>query len=171
MGKIVSKEEFLSIDSMLDDFVSDPNDDYKEYKEAIRNDKLSDEFNMALSGVDRLRAKSTQEKIEFIINSMFAGDKLEIEKIEKLTLKFIEIYETYLNRKVEDPERNILNTTMQILLWRVKGKGFSQIVSFRYSYITRLKERKEIRKSSEPTSFDNLEANYSPVYQAIPKKT
>jgi hypothetical protein len=174
LRKIVSKDETIEADSALDDFGSDPNDDYKEYKEAIKLDTLSDEYNMATTEVERLKVSDAQQKIEFIIDAMFIGDKLEIEKLSELQEQFIEIYETYLNRPVEKAERYILGTTMQILLWRVQGRGFSQIVSFRYAYIARLRERKEIlewnRFSNDNTLFDNLEAKYSPMYQPIPNK-
>jgi len=174
LRKIVEKDELLNNDSLLDDFISDPNDDYKEYKEAIKNDALDEDFNMALTEVARLKKEDVLQKIEFIIEKMFEGGKLEIKRIEDLTTQFIEIYESYLNRPVEPAERYILNTMMQILFWRVQGRRFSQIVSFRYSYIARIKERKDILKAyshrDDVELFDILEANYSPIYQPIPNK-
>jgi len=174
LRKIVVKDEVLHSDSLLDDLTSDPNDDYKEYKEAIKNDALDEDFNMALTEVARLKNESAQQKIEYIIEKMFEGDKLELKRIEELNAQFIGIYESYLNRPVEPAERYILNTMMQILFWRVQGRKFSQIVSFRYSYIARIKERKEMLKAfshrDDVELFDILEANYSPIYQPIPNK-
>ncbi|MDD4000295.1 MAG: DEAD/DEAH box helicase [Bacilli bacterium] len=184
--RIIKKEIPLDILSQLD-ITIDQNDDYKEYKEAIRNGTFSEEYNLTETEIMRLK-QLTPYFVERIISSIYDRDKLDFSKIiENIDIKktitnyFIHIYRNYLNRNLTKPEESILSTAVKILFWRIRGKKFNQIVNFRYSYSARTAERKQLEKamneaiSLEEKNFqkdrlDNLLSKSLTTYQMIPNK-
>ena len=198
-GQIVIKEssrlqlrKILNNDTRLDevsqlDRETDSNDDYKEYKEAIKHNEFSEEYNLTNKELERVSGETAQIAIASILDQLFIAGKLSINTDIDLTLKsmiykdFEAIYAAYLNRALTSAERDILNNVVKIMMWRILGKSFSQIVWYRYSYAARTAERNAIAEKIKNTSNQNkkywleqeaksLEARYLPMFQMIPNK-
>lgn len=167
------------------DITTDSKDDYKEYKEAIKNNEYSEDYNLTNKELDRVSNEKSHQAISSILNQLFASKEDEINgDIALLPLIFNDfeiVYSEYLNRKLHPAESNILNEVVRIMIWRIMGKSFSQIVWQRYSYAARTKERKEIEeriaRSNNPDEQYRLQqeertlvARSLSMFQMIPNK-
>jgi Superfamily II helicase len=181
LRKIVENEILLDTESQLDINI-DPNDDYKEYKEAIKQDKFSEKYNLTDGELNRIQNEDSEKYIKKIIELLFDKNtnireisyELDEEIYKDILDNFSYLYEIYLNRRLTEPEKFIINTALKIMLWRIKGHKFSQIVWYRYSYAARTKERNELMKKSK-TSFEisyckSLPAKPITQFNQIPNK-
>lgn len=183
LRKIINNDIRLSEISELD-IVTDPNDDYKEYKEAIKTGEFCEEFNLTNKEMERLQSPESSHYIKLILDNIFDSDN-NIKQItstldDKLYVEiisyFIKIYEKYLNRTLTDPEVYVLTTTIKILFWKIRGKKFSQIVWYRYSHAAKTQERNQIRKNTKLSEYSkNIQERAVPAasiteYQMIPNK-
>ena len=134
------------------DISTNPNDDYKEYKEAIKNNDYSEEYNLTNQELTRVSDEKSRRAIESILDQLFVSEDSDINYDIALSANsliyndFDTIYAEYLNRKLTTAESYILNNVVKIMIWRIMGKSFSQIVWQRYSYAARTIERNEIEK-------------------------
>lgn len=198
-GQIVIKEtsrlklrKILQSDIRLDevsqlDTVTESNDDYKEYKDAIKNNEFSEVYNLTNKELERVSSETVHHAIGSILEQLFISGKVVINHNVDLTFNsfiykdFETIYAAYLNRSLTSAESGILNNVIKIMMWRILGKSFSQIVWYRYSYAARTAERKEIQerinRSADPDERyrlqqedRSLQAKYLPMFQMIPNK-
>lgn len=186
LRSILRKDIRLDNESQLDKETI-LNDDYKEYKEAIKNDQFCEEYNLTNNELERLTHFDAQQAVKDILDKLFINEEirtdLQIEGEEKMAIynDFETIYSSYLNRQLEPAESSILISTIRIMIWRIIGKSFNQIVWYRYSYTARTNERKELKKKMSESLDDNekhllkqeemsLDAKYIPMYQPIPNK-
>lgn len=186
LRKILKSDIRLSEISQLD-VATDGNDDYKEYKDAIKNGEFSEEYNLTNKELSRLERECVVSAVKKILDELFINGNLKLSKSVDLTVNalfykaFEEIYTAYLNRQLTTAESEILNSVVKIMLWRILGKSFSQIVWYRYSYAARTTERNLIKKQIENISDKNeiyklqqydrsLLAHYIPMFQMIPNK-
>ena len=93
----------------------------------------------------------------------------------KIREKFEKIYIAYLNRaELSSGEKSVLSNAIKILVWQINGKTFKQVVWYRYSYITRLEERKELMKQKNKkeaqNEIANMEARFTMECSDIPNK-
>lgn len=186
--QIMLTDDELSETSQLDTDTDD--EDYKEFKEAIKNDTFSDEYNLTNSEVERLRNDNVNYAVVGILNSMFKNNSLislkdinqDYENKLSLYNHFAELYVIYLNgRQLSDGERSVLNTAIKILLWKVYCKTFKDICWYRYSYAAKIEERKKIlkeynstqnasKKEHLTTKLNGLYANFLTGYADLPNK-
>lgn len=154
------------------------NEDYNEFKEAILNNTLSDEFNLAEKDLEKITSDDTDQLIRKIINAIFKDNNTlltlnEISNDEWFRLdlysNFRSLYSTYLGRELENGEANVLNTAIKIILWRIHGKTFKNICWYRYSYATKSHEKETLERLGKRT--DQLEAAFFSGYHDIPDKT
>ena len=182
LRKIVKNDILLDSSSQLD-YLIDPNDDYKEYKEAIKNGEFSEEFNLTNKELERIQNKTSEFYIEKILDELFNPNdeiteitaKMDEEKFVKILDCFKHLYENYLNRELCIAEKYIVDTTIKIMLWKIKGKKFNQIVWYRYAYAARTIERNEILRrynnSDEALQITRtLRANWLTQFNTIPNK-
>ncbi len=183
LRKIIKNDIKLNEISELD-ILTDVNDDYKEYKEAIKTGEFNEEFNLTNKEMDRIQSNSAKHYIKLIIDNIFDSVG-EIKQISvalndsfyvEIISYFVKIYEIYLNRALTDAENYILTTTIKILFWKIRGKKFSQIVWYRYSYAAKTQERQQIRNNKETNDNlrkiqeQSLSASYITAFQMIPNK-
>lgn len=180
--KIIKNDTNINEISELDITV-DPNDDYKEYKEAIKNDDLCEEYNLTNKEVKRLQSDESMFFIKNVIDNIFNNDgnikNIETNFNDSLYMGIIanlkKIYEIYLNRELTDAESYIAITALKIILWKIKGRKFSQVVSYRYAYASRIKDRADINTENISENFKNIRQNSLPAnpiteFQMIPNK-
>ena len=163
LRQIVENDILLDSISQLD-ITTDPNDDYKEYKEAIKNDQFSEKFNLTFSELERVQNITSEFYVEKILECLFNDGQLidisynlDDEVYVRVLGYFCKIYENYLKRPLCIAENYVLTTAIKIMLWRIKGKKFSQIVWYRYSYASRTRER-NITMSEAKTDLDKIQA-------------
>lgn len=174
--KIIEQDEVLDNISALEKNESH-DDDYNEFKNAILNDTLSDEYNLSEKELEKLTNNNINVIVENILNSVFNGSELvslkEISQDENNRLalysNFKDLYSMYLGRLLNDAESDVLNTAIKIILWRVHAKTFKNICWYRYSYVTKTHEKERLKKLG--LKNDNLQAGYLTGYNDIPDKT
>lgn len=150
LRKIITSEDILKDVSLLEDDNID--DDYKDFKEAILSNTLSDEYNLTEKQLNNLSDSNTQEIVRALLDCMFQNNTLvSLKSINedtdfKLNLyhQFERLYSSYLKRELVDGEKSVLNTAIKILIWKIHCKTFKDICFYRYAYASRLKERKEL---------------------------
>ncbi|MBQ2883377.1 MAG: DEAD/DEAH box helicase [Alphaproteobacteria bacterium] len=185
LREIIKEEELLDTVSLLE---QDVGEDLQEFKEAILEGTLSDEYNITEKQLDKLKTDESEQIIFNILNVMFAEGKIvELSRINqdlecKLELYelFIRLYEQYLGRELVDGEKNVLNTAIKILLWQVHCKTFKDICFYRYSYASRKQEREQLQKKINngdelesllgKMQLERLEAAFVTGYADIPDK-
>lgn len=179
-NKISKFRDIMLQDEILDNVSglekNEPHDeDYNNFKEAILNDTLSDEFNLTENEMEKLTSEEVQTIILKILNSVFKtdGDLLSLKEISNdiyfqldLYANFHLLYTNYLGRNLEDGEANVLNSAIKIILWRVHGKTFKNICWYRYSYASKSHERRNNDNNS-----DLLGAQFITGYKDLPDKT
>lgn len=138
--EIINYEEKLNITSQLDTNLID--EDKKEYRDAIKNNDFSDEFNLPNVVVDRmLNNQITDNCILNIKNSINYLVDEENNKIlfEILNDNLTTIYNKILlpKRDLNDFEKGILKEANRLMLKRYKGLKFSQCCISRYSRVTK----------------------------------
>jgi hypothetical protein len=182
---IMNEDEVLETTSMLE---QDVDSDLQEFKNAILDGTLSDEYNITEQQLKKLKSNETDAIILRILDAMFVGNKLiELSIINndlqcKLDLyaQFRRLYEQYLGRKLVEGEVNVLNTAIKILLWKIHCKTFKDICFYRYSYASKKQEREQLHKQIEESSkfeailarrkLESLEAAFVTGYADFPDK-
>ena len=180
-------EVVLSEKSMLD--VDSPNHlaDFEDEAEAIRDNSFNLDFNLPQVQVDRLKDESIENDLCFVLDGLMpngvlisAGDYYALEDSVRTGIKtaFRNIYIKHLRRKnLNRDEKSVLSTSIPMLLWKIQGKSFSEVVSIRYSYLSKRDERRRLKKeldngdidlSAYTQKIDTLMVKYSPVAFHLP---
>lgn len=184
LRRIIKEKIRLKEISLLDVEDSSEDDNIKDFKESIKNGTLSDEYNLTPKQLKRLEERKLDDSINFILDNMMKenvfvsaeefgkyGDPLK----RKIREEFERIYVAYLNRnKLSPGEKSILSNAIKILVWQINGKTFKQVVWYRYSYITKLEERKKIIKEKgvklAKEEIKKIDARYTMECADIPDK-
>lgn len=173
--RIMVQDEILDNVSSLEKLESH-DDDYNNFREAIVNGTYSDEFNLTERDLERLTTDSIDGIVELILNAVFSHSNsiVDFNSIDadidfKLSFYsyFASLYSLYLGRPLEDAERNVLNTAIKIIFWRIYGKTFKNICWYRYSYASRSHERARLKKAKLP---EELDAAFFTAYSDLPDK-
>lgn len=163
---IINSPDVLENVSMLE---SEVEDDLKDFKEAIIDGTISDEYNITEKQLNKLKDANSENIICNILNTMFETDELvslnsiNADQEYKLQLYdfFGQLYEYYLDRPMCDGERNVFNTAIKILLWQIHCKSFKDICFYRYSYASKKQEREQLqREIKEGNEFEKYIANF-----------
>jgi len=165
LRNIMNSEQVLDNVSLLEKDDVSLGDDFDKFKEAIIEGTYSDEYNLTESAIDKLTTEDTDFVVKSILNSVFdsRGQFISLKELrsdENNRLEvyghFINLYSIYLGRELADSEKNILNTAIKIMLWRVHGRTFKKICWYRYAYASKTKDRRN--------GEDNLNANFITGY-------
>lgn len=151
---IINSSEELESVSMLE---LDVNDDLKEFKDAVINGTMSDDYNMAEKQLAILKDEEAERTIINILNTMFENNELvSLKRINeddnfKLALydNFLKLYEKYVGRELNHGEQNVFNTAIKILLWQIHCKSFKDICFYRYAYASKKQEREKLQNEIE----------------------
>lgn len=175
--------------SLLDtEDLSKIDEDMHDLVEAIRNDSFDDELQITNEQKERLKKPDVEENIKFLLNNMFFNEELmsataygnlKLEEKQKITEAFKNIFIKHLRRnQLNEAEQSVLSVAIRILLWKIEGRSFQQIVQFRYMYITEAKKRKilekkykngEISHKSYNKFLKSIELRYSQTAHTLPK--
>lgn len=154
--KRFNEKSYISTISLLDSNNEEYSADYQDEVDAIVNDTFNDNLNLTQVQVDRLVDSNNEGWIEFILDYLMPNGKpitaaayYKIDDAIRKQIKnaFQQIYVSQLRqRDLTTAEKSILSTAIPILLWKIQGKSFAEIVSLRYSFISRRDERRALRK-------------------------
>lgn len=154
--KRFNEKSYISTVSLLDSNNEEYSADYQDEVDAIVNDTFNDNLNLTQVQVDRLVDSNNEGWIEFILDYLMPNGKpitaaayYKIDDAIRKQIKnaFQQIYVSQLRRRdLTTAEKSILSTAIPILLWKIQGKSFAEIVSLRYSFISRRDERRALRK-------------------------
>lgn len=161
-------------------------DDLQDTVEAVIKNSFDDKLQITQTQKLRLEQPEIVPQVEFVLNKLIndnneaitAEEYYKINEIERQNLKdaFKAIFCQHLKRnELVTSEEKILSASLPILLWRIQGRSFRQIVAFRYLYITKYKERnnfKNLLKNGELTldAYNKLMSNLELICtpQAVP---
>lgn len=186
LREIMVSEEVLETVSLLEQEVVE--DDLADFKEAIIDGTLSDEYNITEKQLEKLKSDDSSQIIKNILDAMFFDNNLielsEINEDLQCKLRLYEafhlLYEQYLGRQLCDGEKNVLNTAIKIMLWQIHCRTFKDICFYRYSFASRKQERDALQKEMDngndlekyiaKLKLDHLQAQFVTGYADIPDK-
>lgn len=154
--KRLHSESYLSNNSKLEEDTNLINEDQKDLVEAIKNNSFNDELNLTNSQVERIEKANLDDDIKYILDLLVIDKRIitgdEYYKIkpkakrEKIKDSFKKIFISHLRRNdLSRGEQRILSTAIPIMLWKIQGKSFKEIISLRYAFLTRKSELRHIK--------------------------
>lgn len=184
--KRFAKSSKIMKESVLEQPIDDLDYFDKENIQAEKNNEVIDEFTEPKTRIERLSSdeiiNSVKQFIDILyLNSTEIRDEKTFSDKEQDIVKNIlrNIFETYINRSLYKGELNIFNTGMTIMLWIMQGESFKRILNKRYVYLTRLNERRKLKKKFESgiislevymRTLSNMYVKYSATPSHIPDK-
>lgn len=173
-------------ESVLEQPIEDLDNFDKENIQAEKNNEVIDEFTEPKTRIERLTSDEIMESVRQFIDILFLNSQkirdentFSQEEHEIVQNVLEKIFETYINRKMLKGERNIFSIGMSIMLWIMQGESFKRILNKRYVYLTRLNERRELKKKFETgiisnetymRTLANMYVRYSATPSHIPNK-
>lgn len=190
--KRIRQNVFISEKSLLETTdINTIDEDLQDIVEAVINNTFDDTLQITQKQKERLEKPDIIPHIEFVLEKLIkenneaitAEEYYDIESSERQKLKdaFKEIYCKHLRRNsLETNEERILSASLPILLWRIQGRSFKQIVANRFLYIIRNKETSTLKKQLENNeitlekyneTINKMELIKTPQAQTIPNKS
>ena len=83
---------------------------------------------------------------------------------------FYKLYEQYLGRELQASEKVVLSSAVKIMIWKVYGKTFHLICQYRYSYTSRVTERRKLYNQGKIEEANTLKARYLVGCHDLPDK-
>lgn len=147
---------YLSDSSLLDEQSDKFDEDYRDVVEAIQNDTFNVELNLTETQVERLSSDQLNMDILYILDNLMEGNrpltgtayyKLAENVRREIKTAFHNIYASHLRRNaLEKGEKQVLDTSIPILLWQIQGKSFAETVALRYSFLSERDQRNRLRR-------------------------
>lgn len=176
--------------SLLNEPTRNVEEDIRDIVGAIQNNSFNDEYQLTNEQVNRLNRANTEQYIENILHILFSvnnqlisgNEYYQLPEYKRQTLKtsLQKLYALHLRRReLTRAEKTILATAIPILLWRVRGKSFKEIIALRYAFIARKGEQYSIKQLLRLGRLTREEANlrinslyirFSQIAQPIPNK-
>lgn len=141
--KIMTTKDTLNEESLLDSDKID--EDLKDYRDAINDGTLSDEYNLTEKSLESLKSEDISNVVKELLQKCFINNQFAYGKIDALAIAFDMklIYQYHLKRFLNDAEFGVLENAIRILLWKIQGRTFKNICWQRYMYVSGLVERKQ----------------------------
>lgn len=153
----LNKESSLSEVSNLDIEANSHNEDFADTVDAIKNDTFNTELHLTDIQVERIINSNIENDINFILEHFLNKDMMPLTVKEYYILKdskrkrikkaFENIYKVHLRRQeLTSGEKNVLSTSIPILLWQIQGKSFAEIISLRYAFLSEKDFRRKLKR-------------------------
>lgn len=169
---IMLKEESISEISHLNAVNEKLDEKYEEFKEAIKNDEFSDEYNLTNADLQKLKTDTVSDIIPTLLDILFENDELIDSSIEMKEIydDFQAIYKEYLGRDLESAEKGVLDSAIKIMIWKIRGKTFRSICQYRYAYISKVNDRRRLNKEGKKEESNALTTKFTYACHDIPDK-
>lgn len=172
LRRIINSDELMDEVSLLEQEIS-LGDDYDEFKQAILDGTYSDEYNLTEKAISKLTSSDTNIVIKSILDLVFTEGSNNLHEdnvifsfiFYQLLNEFNKLYSIYLGRQLEDGEKNVFNTAIKIIFWRITSKTFKNICWRRYAYASRTSDRR-----INILGRSDIQANFITGYNDIPDK-
>lgn len=170
--KVLFKNETISEVSHLDRDDEKLDEKYNEYKDAIKKDEFSDEYNLTNKDLEKLRADTITAIIPTLLDMIFVDGHLIDPDTDMKDIydDFQSLYKGYLGRDLVSAEKWVLSSAIKIMIWKVYGRTFSSICQFRYAYVSQVNERRKLNSKGRTQEADALCARYVSGYHDLPNK-
>ncbi|WP_294323291.1 DEAD/DEAH box helicase [uncultured Chryseobacterium sp.] len=153
----LNKESSLSITSNLDNQTDPNNEDFADIVDAIKNDTFNVDLQLTDSQIERISKANLDDELSFILDNFLNKQlqpltvkeyyKLKNNQRKKIKLSFETIYKSHLRRtELSSGEKNVLSTSIPILLWQIQGKSFAEIISLRHAFLSEKDYRRKLRR-------------------------
>lgn len=156
----------LTTESVLDKDENEIPEDWREFVEAIREEKIDDDLNLPETQIERLNGDDVMAAVKTVLSILFHDDDIltstEYSKLEqpvrrRLKDAFHLIFERSVNRPLEAGEKGVLSAGITILLMKVQGRSFKEILAIRYNYVTKRSERRRLSRQLKSGEIDEEE--------------
>lgn len=174
--------------SLLNEDISNLDDDLKDIAEAIQTDTFDDELKLTDSQVERLNSNDIMDDIVYVLDNLLDSNNKPITGHEynslsdhfkgKIKTAFKNIFIQHLRRDtLTTGESGVLSIAIIIMLWHIQGKSFSEIISLRHAYLTHKDERNAIMARVSSGELNLIEAKeqieaikviFTPIPEPIP---
>lgn len=187
--RVMKKDVTLESVSKLDVFDALGDDDLVDMVDSIKTNTFNDDLNLPQIQIDRMVNSDIEADIHLILDSFIVDGEIltgkkyyEMPNGHRNSVKAAlrKIYLSHLKRQdLTAAESSILSSAIPLMLWRIQGKSFSEIVSLRHSYLSRRDERRQIQrqiKSGEITvsagneMLLNLSIKFSTIAFSLPDR-
>jgi len=177
----------LSENSALDRDISDIPENLKDIAEATKNNTFDIDLNLTEKQIERIKEANINDDIKFILDAFMDGNSIIKESVyrqlsksdrDKAKQSFQHVFLSHLRKEeLSSREKSILSVAISIMLWRVQGKSFKEIISLRYSYLAQKDEQRKIDaqlRNGEITADDayrlkrHLKIKYSQEADVLP---
>lgn len=185
----LNKESSISPTSILDNKTDLNNEDFIDIVEAIKNDTFDSELQLTESQILRIEKADLDLEISFILENFLNEDRpltvkeyylLKDHKRKKIKKAFENMYTAHLRRaELTNGEKNVLSTSIPILLWQIQGKSFAEIISLRYAFLSEKDFRRKLNRKlkNEEISIGNFKkqlldkkVRFSCIAESLPNK-
>lgn len=184
------KNVVLQNTSILDNESPKFDQDYQDEAEAVINDTFCVEYNITKVQENRLRQGIADNDIRFLLDNLFFNGNLitakqyyQIQDASRNQIKtsFKNVFVSQLSRQVLTAyEATVLSIAIPILLWKIQGKSFAEIVSLRYAFLSNRDEQRRLKKQYDngeingemyKKTLENLQTRYLTPATHLPNRT
>lgn len=143
----------ISEESLLDQTQENIPEDWQEFVAAVKEGTINEKLNLPEDQIERLNTETVFDAVSSILGVAFQGDKIltpvdysKLSQIKRTKLKhaFHVIFEHSVKRPLEPGEKGVLSAGITILLMKIQGRSFREILAIRYNYITKRAERHKL---------------------------
>jgi ATP-dependent RNA helicase DOB1 len=182
---ILAEKNTMSDESQID--VDNANDDADlvEFKDAIRNNELNDQYNLTDSQIERLGSSTTNAYVADIIEILFSDSRsineIYSDLVTDMRIHVIDSFKCIFRqhvkgRELSEGEAAVIESAVQIFISQIGGRNLKSIIESRFSYIAQVKERRglELLREQNPTFYQRKLASMKPRFtmpaEEIPNK-
>lgn len=188
INRLINPSKLSEVSALAEDVANAP-EDHKDVIEAIQNNTFNNDLKITESQKQRILVSDVFDDVTYILTKLFNRGRLisaekyyEMSKGERNHIKehFRKIYIVHLRRQeLTKAEKSILSASIPMLLWRVQGKSFKEILSLRQSYILQKSKKAEINRryrngditeEQKLLELNQLTLKRTPVASALPNK-
>lgn len=149
--------------------------DYRDFKEAVNNGTISDDYNLTPNELAKISNEDVHHALDEIKGFLIYNGRLATPRLienrgfayRAIVEAFVCIYQNYLQRKLEEAEWYVLREAIDIMLYKMFGNTFKKICWMRYNKASRLIDRRKFAKDGRKY---NMPARFTVGYKEIPNR-
>lgn len=149
--------------------------DYRDFKEAVNNGTISDDYNLTPNELEKISTEDVYHALDEIKGFLIYNGRLATPRLienrgfayRAIVDAFVRIYQNYLQRELEEAEWYVLREAIDIMLFKMFGNTFKKICWMRYNKASRLIDRRKFAKDGRNY---NMPARFTVGYKEIPNR-
>lgn len=173
---IMKGEIKLQTVSLLERELPEKLSDLEDFKNSILEGTFSDEYNLTPLQLEVLQKEESFRIAGLTLDNVFNSEELKsLKELDNILISryFQTLYSIFLQRELSSGEQAVINSAIQIMLWKIYGKTFKDICFYRYSYISKKQERERLVKQNtdvDKQKKNRLTTSFTMPYSDIPNK-